>query len=207
MPPAGQRRLARVLTRWFRPVERGQRPKETREEVVVLKTTKQGKPKREELPEPLKRSPEKAQRTYAKMHDSAVETPTARASKPIERRTRRSNTPTKRSVAGGFLKTEGSLGSAGQGSKGARALGLERGHAHIRRRRRGGEQQAGALRAGQGPARSGALDDVEGRARRGDLAPAVVVTTEGTGLGVGYGRGMTDFGSSQTPTGYELPGV
>jgi cation transport regulator ChaB len=40
----------------------------------VPKTTNQGKPKKEELPEPLKRSPAKAQRTYAKTHDSAVET-------------------------------------------------------------------------------------------------------------------------------------
>ena len=38
------------------------------------KTTKQGKPKKEELPDTLKRSPEKAQRTYAKAHDSAVDT-------------------------------------------------------------------------------------------------------------------------------------
>jgi cation transport regulator ChaB len=38
------------------------------------KTTKSGKAKKEELPEPLQRSPEKAQRTYAKAHDSAVET-------------------------------------------------------------------------------------------------------------------------------------
>jgi cation transport regulator ChaB len=38
------------------------------------KTTKEGKPKKEELPEPLRRSSEKAQRTYAKTHDSAVET-------------------------------------------------------------------------------------------------------------------------------------
>ncbi len=38
------------------------------------KTTNQGKPKKEDLPSTLKRSPEKAQRTYAKAHDSAVET-------------------------------------------------------------------------------------------------------------------------------------
>ena len=38
------------------------------------KTTKGGKPRAEELPGTLRRSPEKAQRTYAKTHDSAVET-------------------------------------------------------------------------------------------------------------------------------------
>lgn len=38
------------------------------------KTNKQGKAKAEELPEPLKRSPEKAKRTFAKAHDSAAET-------------------------------------------------------------------------------------------------------------------------------------
>jgi hypothetical protein len=37
------------------------------------KTTESGKPKREELPETLKRSPAKAQRTFAKTHDAAVE--------------------------------------------------------------------------------------------------------------------------------------
>ena len=38
------------------------------------KTTKGGKAKKDELPGTLKRSPEKAQRTFAKAHDSAVET-------------------------------------------------------------------------------------------------------------------------------------
>ena len=38
------------------------------------KTTKGGKPKEDELPGTLKRSPEKAQRTFAKAHDSAAET-------------------------------------------------------------------------------------------------------------------------------------
>jgi cation transport regulator ChaB len=38
------------------------------------KTTSSGKPKKEELPDPLKRSPAKAQRTWAKAHDNAVET-------------------------------------------------------------------------------------------------------------------------------------
>jgi cation transport regulator ChaB len=38
------------------------------------KTTKSGKPKKEELPGTLQRSPKKAQRTFAKAHDSAVET-------------------------------------------------------------------------------------------------------------------------------------
>ena len=37
------------------------------------KTTKSGKAKKEELPSTLKRSPAKAQRTFAKAHDSAVE--------------------------------------------------------------------------------------------------------------------------------------
>ena len=37
------------------------------------KTTGSGKPKKEELPAPLKRSPAKAQRTFAKAHDSAAE--------------------------------------------------------------------------------------------------------------------------------------
>jgi cation transport regulator ChaB len=38
------------------------------------KTTKGGKPKQSELPGTLKRSPAKAQRTFAKAHDSAAET-------------------------------------------------------------------------------------------------------------------------------------
>ena len=37
------------------------------------KTTKSGKPKQEELPGTLKRSPAKAQRTFAKAHDAAAE--------------------------------------------------------------------------------------------------------------------------------------
>ena len=37
------------------------------------KTTSTGKPKRSELPDTLKRSPAKAQRTFAKAHDAAVE--------------------------------------------------------------------------------------------------------------------------------------
>ncbi len=38
------------------------------------KTTKRGKPKKDELPSTLQRSSESAQRTWAKAHDSAVET-------------------------------------------------------------------------------------------------------------------------------------
>jgi cation transport regulator ChaB len=37
------------------------------------KTTRDGKPKQSELPGTLKRSPAKAQRTFAKAHDSAAE--------------------------------------------------------------------------------------------------------------------------------------
>ena len=37
------------------------------------KTTPSGKPKKSELPDTLKRSPEKAQRQFAKTHDSAAE--------------------------------------------------------------------------------------------------------------------------------------
>ena len=37
------------------------------------KTTGEGKPKQSELPETLKRSPAKAQRTFAKAHDAAAE--------------------------------------------------------------------------------------------------------------------------------------
>jgi cation transport regulator ChaB len=40
----------------------------------VPKTDRKGRAKQEELPRPLRRSPPKAQRTYAKAHDSAVET-------------------------------------------------------------------------------------------------------------------------------------
>lgn len=38
------------------------------------KTTKGGQPRKEELPGTLRRSPRKAQRTFAKAHDSAVQT-------------------------------------------------------------------------------------------------------------------------------------
>jgi hypothetical protein len=44
------------------------------EEVAVPKTTKSGEPKQDELPSTLQRSPAKAQRTFAKTHDSAAET-------------------------------------------------------------------------------------------------------------------------------------
>jgi cation transport regulator ChaB len=37
------------------------------------KTTRSGKPKESELPSTLRRSPKKAQRTFAKAHDAAVE--------------------------------------------------------------------------------------------------------------------------------------
>jgi hypothetical protein len=37
------------------------------------KTTRGGKPKQEELPRTLRRSPAKAQRTFAKVHDAAAE--------------------------------------------------------------------------------------------------------------------------------------
>src|SRR3954447_21471260 len=37
------------------------------------KTTKSGQAKKDEIPGTLERSPEKAQRTYAKAHDSAAE--------------------------------------------------------------------------------------------------------------------------------------
>jgi cation transport regulator ChaB len=40
---------------------------------TVPKTTKQGKARTEELPGTIRRSPKKAQRTFAKAHDSAVE--------------------------------------------------------------------------------------------------------------------------------------
>ena len=39
----------------------------------MAKTTKQGKPKPEEIPSTLRRSDEHAQRTFAKAHDSAAE--------------------------------------------------------------------------------------------------------------------------------------
>jgi hypothetical protein len=39
----------------------------------VPKTTKTGKPKQDELPSTLQRSDDKAQRTYAKAHDSAAD--------------------------------------------------------------------------------------------------------------------------------------
>jgi cation transport regulator ChaB len=41
---------------------------------MVPKTTKSGQPKQDELPGTLKRSPRKAQQTFAKAHDSAAET-------------------------------------------------------------------------------------------------------------------------------------
>jgi cation transport regulator ChaB len=37
------------------------------------KTTERGQPKKSELPDTIKRSPPKAQRTFAKAHDAAVE--------------------------------------------------------------------------------------------------------------------------------------
>jgi hypothetical protein len=43
------------------------------EERAMPKTTKGGKPKKDELPSTLQRSGAKAQRTWAKAHDSAVE--------------------------------------------------------------------------------------------------------------------------------------
>jgi cation transport regulator ChaB len=43
------------------------------EEHAVPKTTRSGKPRKDELPSTLRRSDEKAQRTFAKTHDSAEE--------------------------------------------------------------------------------------------------------------------------------------
>ena len=40
---------------------------------VMPKTTKTGKPKQDELPSTLQRSPKKAQRTFAKAHDAAAD--------------------------------------------------------------------------------------------------------------------------------------
>ena len=37
------------------------------------KTTREGKPKQSELPDTIKRSPAKAQRTFAKVHDAAAD--------------------------------------------------------------------------------------------------------------------------------------
>jgi cation transport regulator ChaB len=39
----------------------------------VPKTTREGKPKQSELPDTIKRSPAKAQRTFAKVHDAAAD--------------------------------------------------------------------------------------------------------------------------------------
>jgi len=39
----------------------------------MAKTTKSGKPRRSELPGTIQRSPEKAQETFAKVHDSAAD--------------------------------------------------------------------------------------------------------------------------------------
>ena len=49
----------------------GFRPGTTRD---MPKTTKSGKPKPEEIPSTLRRSDEKAQRTFAKAHDAAADT-------------------------------------------------------------------------------------------------------------------------------------
>jgi cation transport regulator ChaB len=43
-------------------------------EITMPMTTRTGQPRAEELPGTLRRSPEKAQRTFAKAHDSAVDT-------------------------------------------------------------------------------------------------------------------------------------
>jgi cation transport regulator ChaB len=45
----------------------------TQEERTVPKTTKSGKAKKDEMPSTLQRSPKKAQRTFAKAHDSAAD--------------------------------------------------------------------------------------------------------------------------------------
>jgi cation transport regulator ChaB len=45
----------------------------TREETTMPKTTKKGDAKQSELPGTLQRSPKKAQRTFAKAHDSAAD--------------------------------------------------------------------------------------------------------------------------------------
>jgi len=43
------------------------------EEVPIPKSTRDGRPRKSELPDTLKRSPAKAQRTFAKTHDSAAQ--------------------------------------------------------------------------------------------------------------------------------------
>ena len=64
----------RTGRRCLSPLSRGNCRRKSIRRFLMPKSTQQGKPKKEELPDTLKRSPEKAQRTYAKAHDSAVET-------------------------------------------------------------------------------------------------------------------------------------
>ena len=67
---------------------------------VMPKTTKTGKPKQDELPSTLQRSPKKAQRTFTKAYDAAADQYGSRSG-PTRWRGRRSSTPTRRSATTG----------------------------------------------------------------------------------------------------------
>ena len=117
-------------------------------------------PAKDEMPATLKRSPAKAQRTWAKSHDSAVET-----YGEGERAHRTAFAALKHSFekVGDRWQPKKSKGpSDPQAAKGGR--GREEGRQDLRRRRRGRQQPQDAVRAGQGPGREGPLQDVQGAA-------------------------------------------
>ncbi len=126
-------------------------------------TTKSGKPIKDELPGTIQRSPKEAQETFAKAHDSAVET----YGEDRQRAHRTAYSALKHkfesAATTGSRRGTGAVRPAGQEPRRPQRQGQE-----LRRRGRRGQQQEGALR----PRR---LLDVQGRSKmnKEELAEAI----------------------------------
>ncbi|MCW2971016.1 MAG: hypothetical protein JWO23_2143 [Solirubrobacterales bacterium] len=144
------------------------------------KTTSSGQAKQSELPDTLKRSPPKAQRTFAKAHDSAV-----REYGEGERAHRVAFAALKHSFEkrGDHWEPKDRPGPSDPRARNPRAGRLWQ---ELRRGRRGRQLQGRALPSRPRPRGAGAFADVQGRARRGDRAQAVKPSFDGAAAGPRY---------------------
>ena len=133
------------------------------------KTNKQGKPKENELPGTLKRSPKKAQKTFAKAHDSAAD-----QYGDGERAHRVAFSALKHTheKIGDHWEPKDEKGPSDPRAKNPRRP-REQGQ-DLRRRRLLRQLQEGALRAGPKARHRGPLQHVQGGAGGGDLQEAVI---------------------------------
>jgi|SRR5579875_1094249 len=133
------------------------------------KATKGGEPKSEELPSTLQRSSKEAQETYAKAHDSAVET---YGEGQRAHRTAYSALKHKFEKKGNRWVKKEEKGPSDPRARNPRAReGKGKTFGGGGRR---GQLQEGTLRARRRPRRAGPLQDVEGGAGPGDRAQAGV---------------------------------